>query len=588
MPSSPSLNAVYSSLPNDDGSPRGNNASTPTISHSPASSSSSIETSLRALEVSDGPITHSSRMRSNTVSSFGGGLDFRPELMLLPLTLSSEADDDGVGIGVGEGRRRERRGNLMKTVGLVNGIALVVGSQVGSGIFSSPGVVLAETKSVGASLIVWVVSGVLAWTGASSFAELGSMIPISGGPQAYLAYAYNPLVSFLYSWTAITALKPGGGAIIALIFGEYVMRLFYSADVHPADIPQWQIKLAACASMLITFVLVVAHPKMGTKAAVFLTVLKVAALVAVAVLGIIQVVRGRTSSSFQGNIFSGTSTNPSSYALALYSGLWAYDGWDAINFVTGEMHNPEKTVPRVIHSSMALVITAFLGANLSYFAVLDKSTVAKSNTVALDFGRAIFGAVGGIVFSVTVAVSCLGALQGGLFTASRLVFAAGQEGNLPAFFGRTNERLGTPVNAVSLHSVLTMVFIIVGGGFKSLVNFYSVASWGFYFLTVSGLILLRIKEPGLERPYKTFITTPLIFSCVALFLLLMPIVAAPLEALAALGFILVGIPLYYVSRTRDERDGTSMGMRVKNFFGEFEMTRAVMWGLTFWWAMQIT
>ncbi|KAG8995510.1 hypothetical protein FRB90_000169 [Tulasnella sp. 427] len=214
------------------------------------------------------------------------------------------------------------------------------------------------------------------------------------------------------------------------------------------------------------------------------------------------------------------------------------------------MKNVEKDLPRVIHSSMSIVLTAFLFANVSYFTVLEKDVVARSNTVALDFGRALLGSLGGVIFSAMVAISCLGALQGGLYTSSRLVYASGQEGFLPKFFGRLNGRLKTPVNATALHASLTIVFIIFGGGFRSLVNFYSVAGWGFYFLTVVGLLVLRIKEPNLDRPYKTWLITPLTFSAVALFLLFMPVAAAPLEAMAAIGFILVGIPVFYLTRER--------------------------------------
>ncbi|KZV91044.1 hypothetical protein EXIGLDRAFT_694047, partial [Exidia glandulosa HHB12029] len=140
--------------------------------------------------------------RSNTLST--PIFEFHPEL--LPLSLS-------------ESQERSADAPAEKTVGLIKGIGLVVGLQIGSGIFSSPGVVAANVNSVGAALSVWAAGGLLAWSGASSFAELGSAIPLNGGAQAYLAYAYNPLVSYLYAWTAISTLKPGGNAIIALIFG---------------------------------------------------------------------------------------------------------------------------------------------------------------------------------------------------------------------------------------------------------------------------------------------------------------------------------------------------------------------------------
>lgn len=160
--------------------------------------------------------------------------------------------------------------------------------------------VVANTQSVGASLLVWFAAGVLAWTGASSFAELGSSIPVNGGAQAYLQYSYGPLVSYLFAWTAISALKPGaracyvlkplglhahtmvrwtgGNAVISLIFAEYLNRLFWHstrAEVSPDDIPQWAIKLTAIAAVLVVSLICVATPTLGSRAAVVFTTVKV-------------------------------------------------------------------------------------------------------------------------------------------------------------------------------------------------------------------------------------------------------------------------------------------------------------------------
>jgi len=412
-------------------------------------------------------------------------------------------------------------------------------------------VVVANTGSVGASLIVWLLSGLLGWTGASSFAELGSAIPLNGGAQAYLAYSYGPLVSYLFAWTAIFALKPGGNAVISLIFAEYLNRLFWHAtrnDVSPDEIPQWAIQITAIVAVsLITFVCVITR-SLGTRIAVVFTSVKILSLISITLLGIIQLARGRATTSFTTSVFNGTSTSPSAYALALYSGLWAFDGWDQANYVGGEMSEPEKNIPRVIHLSMFTVTSLFLLANISYFVVLDKSTVELSNTVALDFGRALFGPVGGSIFAFMVAFSCFGAMNGSFFTAGRLIYVAGREGYLPAMFGRLHPTRKTPLNAMLLQAGITIAFILLGGGFRSLINFTVVASWAFFFLTVLGLVILRIKEPTLDRPYRTWITTPLTFCAVALFLLLMPIIAAPLEALAVLGFVLSGIPMYYLTQ----------------------------------------
>jgi len=156
----------------------------------------------------------------------------------------------------------------------------------------------------------------------------------------------------------------------------------------------------------------------------------------------------------------------------------------------------------------------FMLANVSYFVVLDKETVGKSNSVALDFGRALFGPIGGVLFAAMVAVSCFGALNGSFFTSSRIIFMAGREGFLPAIFGRLNKTLNTPLNAMTLQAIITILFILMGDGFRSLINFAVVVSWMAFFFTVLGLVILRIKEPHLERPYKTWITTPLLFCAV--------------------------------------------------------------------------
>jgi amino acid transporter len=163
---------------------------------------------------------------------------------------------------------------------------------------SSPGVVIANTNSVGASLVVWIAAGLLAWTGASSYAELGTAIPLNGGPQvglfecahimstlfriqAYLAYAYGPLASYLFAWTAISALKPGGNAVIALIFAEYTNRIFWhttKSDISPDNVPQWAIKLTAVAAIIIVTGLCVSARNVAARAAVIFTTVKVSPL----------------------------------------------------------------------------------------------------------------------------------------------------------------------------------------------------------------------------------------------------------------------------------------------------------------------
>lgn len=215
----------------------------------------------------------------------------------------------------------------------------------------------------------------------------------------------------------------------------------------------------------------------------------------------------------------------------------------------------------------------YILANLSYILVLPAEVIESSNTVAVAFGHQVFGRIGALVLALIVSGSCFGALNATTFTSGRLVYAAGQEGFLPAIFGKIGIGAGktirlhsqdhskrvsrlartvsdeagffyTPVNAMILNAALTGVYVIIGE-FSTLVTFYGVAGYTFYFTTVLGLIILRVREPDLERPYRTWITTPIIFCCVSIFLLSRMIIADPLQTLIVVAFIAAGVPLYF-------------------------------------------
>lgn len=448
---------------------------------------------------------------------------------------------------------------------LLSSVALVTGMMIGSGIFSSPGLIVALTGSVGASLVVWLVGGLLAWTGASSYAELGAAIPLDGGTQVYLSYAYGPLASYLFVWTASLALKPGSAAIIALVFGEYINRLIYhhttEADGEVVLAPEWSIKITAVIVLFAIGLLNMISPRSGTQAQVVLTAIKMISLAAVIILGFVSLIRNGIGPSFSEGVFSGTVGNPSNYAIALYSSLWAFEGWDSSNYVAGQMTNPTRDLPRTIHVSMTTIVILYLLTNVSYFLVLSKDIVASSNTVVLDYGIKLFGTVAATVFSIVVGISCFGSLNAGLYTTSRLLFASAKDGLLPSGLAVLSSSRGTPDRAIIFQTVMTCVFVVFGGGFRSLVSFFSVANWTFFFATVMGLLVLRVKEPMLERPYRANIATPITFCVVALFLLLMPIVAAPWEAAAAFAFILAGVPAYYLVVRRQSGGSSSEAVK---------------------------
>ncbi|KAF2471145.1 uncharacterized protein BDR25DRAFT_342499 [Lindgomyces ingoldianus] len=479
-----------------------------------------------------------------------------------------------------------------KTLTYLNGLSLVVGLIIGSGIFSSPSQVNKNAGSPGASLLVWLVAGILAWTGAASYAELGGSIPLNGGAQVYLSKIFGEWAGFLFTWCAVCVLKPGSAAIIAIIFGEYLVRAIIGADA--AEASAWLNKAVALIALVLVTFLNCISTKLGTRSADVFMFLKFVALIGVTVIGIVVAVTGF---SYKGHAsedwkkqgwFEGTTTDISSWAVALYAGLWAFDGWDNVNYVTAEFKHPTRDLPRVIHTSLPLVILFYLLANVSYFLVLPASIIESSNTVAVAFGSQVFGPIGSLILALFVSGSCFGALNATTFTSGRLVYAAGQEGYLPSLFatiglGKSHRAIRlhtlnttpsksrikrfvitafadpdagfffTPISAMSLNAVLTSIYVLIGS-FSTLVTFYGVAGYSFYFLTVLGLIILRVKEPTLERPYKTWITTPIIFCCVSLFLLSRAVFAEPVQTLLVVGFMAVGLVVWFawVGRRRGE------------------------------------
>lgn len=536
------------------------------------------------------PANNVRRMTHGRSYSISSAFDFTPALFPLSSTQGAYAPLGGPSSASLERQPGGREnGNLEKhkTLTYLNGLSLIVGLIIGSGIFSSPGLVSSHAGSPGGSLIVWTIAGVLAWTGAASYAELGGAIPLNGGAQVYLAKIFGELAGFLFTWCAVMVLKPGGSAIIAIIFGEYLVRAFIGAEVE--TINPWINKAAAIGSIIGVTLVNSISTKMATRISDLFMFLKFVALLAVTVLGIVVAATGLSFKHHPNEDwrshgwFSGTSEDITDWAVAIYAGLWAFDGWDNTNYVTGEFKNPSRDLPRVIHTAMPLVLLSYLLANVAYFFVLPKATIDNSNTVAVQFGSQIFGPIGSLILALIVSASCFGALNATTFTSGRLVYVAGREGYLPAVFGKIgignpeipsvgslrkrswlsktvarvfgdDGSLGfTPINAMVLNGVLCAGYIVVGE-FEALITFSGVAGYTFYFLTVLGLIILRIRQPNLERPYRTWITTPIIFCCVSLFLVSRAVIARPFQTLIVLAFIVSGVPVYFWRVSR--RDGS--------------------------------
>lgn len=221
-----------------------------------------------------------------------------------------------------------------KTLTYLNGLSLVVGLIIGSGIFSSPGQVVARAGSPGASLIVWAIAGILAWTGAASYAELGGAIPLNGGAQVYLSKIFGELAGFLFMWCAVMVIKPGSTAIISIIFGEYLVRAAVGAEAENINV--WVDKSVALAGLFAVTLLNCISTKLGTRMGDLFMFMKFLALLGVAIIGVVVALtgfstNGEANKDWKNNWFEGTSGSASDWAVAIYAGLWAFDGWDNVS-----------------------------------------------------------------------------------------------------------------------------------------------------------------------------------------------------------------------------------------------------------------
>ncbi|KAI1285363.1 Large neutral amino acids transporter small subunit 2 [Halotydeus destructor] len=425
---------------------------------------------------------------------------------------------------------------LKKQLGLWNGVAIIVGIIVGSGIFVSPKGVLKEAGSIGMALIVWIACGLLSTLGALCYAELGTSIPKSGGDYAYIKEAFGPLPAFLFLWVALLIIMPAGNAIASLTFANYVLQPFYPTCSPP---PMAIRMIAASCVCLLTFINCY-NVKWATFVQDTFTMAKVAALIIIICTGVYHLSSEGPNDNFT-NSFEGTS-DISYIALSFYSGLFSYAGWNYLNFVTEELQDPFRNLPRAIYISLPMVTIIYVLANVAYFAVLDKAEVLDSNAVAVSFGARTLGFMAWTM-PMSVALSTFGGLNGGIFASSRLLFVGAREGHMPAFVSMINMKFVTPMPALVFLAMLTMCYLSTTQVY-SLINYTAFIESLFVTFSVAALIKLRWTRPEMPRPIKVHISLPILFLLVCTFLVILPIFVSPYETGIGLAITLAGIPVY--------------------------------------------
>ncbi|KAK1757768.1 amino acid transporter [Echria macrotheca] len=482
-------------------------------------------------------------------------------------------------------------GTFVRNLGTSEAFAIVISIVIGSGVFTSPGSIDTNVPSPGIALVVWLVGGVLAWTGASTLAELGTAIPGEGGVQPFLRHIFGDVFGFLAAWTWIVAVMPATLAILSIVFVEII----YSAAGVTGQETRIEHKLLSVFVLVLISLANSISTKATTRLNSFFVVTKfltiAAVVLAASVVVLLHIISGgdptpdpldwwrrpwfgyRDSVNLDGSVTHWDELSQwetlGHLSAALYAALWAYSGWDKAIYISAELSKPAIQLPLALNTSIPTIILCFITANAAYYVLLPWKVVSTTDSVAVTAITNLLGPAFGVVAAILICLVVAGSLLGNSFVAGRMAVAAAHRNWFPSIFGlvgligygrqtetpsnpesyanATNNKhtrsSDAPINAIILSAVLSSLYILLGN-FRALLTFNGLGEYTFFFLTVVGAIVLRYREPALERPYKPSLVVPLVFSLVSGFVVLRGAIFAPIQAVLLLGLWGLGCVFY--------------------------------------------
>jgi basic amino acid/polyamine antiporter, APA family len=451
------------------------------------------------------------------------------------------------------------RPELARDLGVSHASAIVVGTIIGSGIFLVPAEMMQAVGSAKLVYLAWLVGGLLSFFGALTYAELGAMKPQAGGEYVYVRDGYGPLAGFLYAWSWFLIAKPASIATITTglvrILGTFPVFAFFSTHVvsWPFAITYGQL-VAIAATLLISLLNYVGIKRAGEFQLVF-TLLKVAIILGIVVIGFSY--SGGSWSHFAGD-YSAAKGGLAGFMAALVAALWAYDGWNDLNMVAGEIRQPERNIPIALIAGVATVAALYMLVNAAVQFVLPASAIAASPRPASDAIGLVWGTLGASVVSAGMAVSMLVTLNGTIMSGARIPFAVARDRYFFSALADVHPRFRTPSVAIVVQAALAVLLLLFGGSFRQFFSLTIFAEWLFYMIAASTVFIFRRRNPQAVRPYRVwgYPVVPALFVLAATVLLYYTFTDNLRNSALGCLVILAGVPVFYAFARRRTNEGS--------------------------------
>jgi len=448
---------------------------------------------------------------------------------------------------------------LIRQLGLFDSTMMMVGIVIGSGIFLTTGIMAQAVPSAPMILLAWLLGGLLILAGALTYAELGVSLPEAGGQYVYLREAYGYLFGFLFGWKMFLVNMTGSIAALGVAFAEYfgyffpslsTKEIIFSSRIGSLTYTLSKGQLVAVALILLLSAINYVGVAFGKTVQNVLTIIKIGTVLAFVVFGFI----------FAGGASIDLSLNPegwgigqllTGFGLAFVSVFWAFDGWNNINYVAGEIKNPKRDLKFALIMGTLGITLLYFFTNIIYFLALPVGEMIGVVTVAERASSSLFGATAAGLISAMILISILGATNGAIFVGPRVYYAMARDGLFFKKVGGVHPRFKTPGFSLFLQAIWAS-FLALTGTFEQLFTFAMFAGILFWVLAAAAIFTLRKKRPDLPRPYKAwgYPVVPMIFILALSGILLNTLIRRPVESLAGVALMVLGIPVYYMWKKR--------------------------------------